>query len=173
MLRHERPHPPARRRVRRDQGAAAGGPQGAGLPQARVPGRGVRARAQADAAAGKAWHARLVCSRSYHRVWWALHGWGISNGWRLRRVHEAAEAETNDWYHYPSGRVYYTSLRKHMKELVQSTRRRSRSSTVSCAWYVMSCCHPAPFGRRGSAGGGVTDRYMIGVPHTGHCAAKG
>ena len=57
-------------------------------------------------------------SRSCHRVWWALHGWGISNGWRLRRVHEAAEAETNDWYHYPSGRVYYTSLRNHMKELV-------------------------------------------------------
>ena len=57
-------------------------------------------------------------SRSYHRVWWALHGWGITNGWRLRRVHEATEAEVNDWYHYPSGRVYYTPLRKHMKELV-------------------------------------------------------
>ena len=26
--------------------------------------------------------------RSYHRVWWALHGWGITNGWRLRCVHE-------------------------------------------------------------------------------------
>ena len=57
-------------------------------------------------------------SRSYHRVWWALHGWAISNGWRLRRVHEAAEAEGNNWYHYPNGRVYYTPLRKHMKELV-------------------------------------------------------
>ena len=57
-------------------------------------------------------------SRSYHRVWWAMHGWAISNGWRLRRVHEATEAEVNDWYHYPSGRVYYTPLRKHMKELV-------------------------------------------------------
>ena len=41
-----------------------------------------------------------------------------SNGWRLRRVHEAAEAEANDWYHYPSGRVYHTPLRTHMKELV-------------------------------------------------------
>ena len=56
--------------------------------------------------------------RSYHRVWWALHGWAISNGWRLRRVHEAAEAEGNDWYHYPNGHVYYTPLRTHMKELV-------------------------------------------------------
>lgn len=59
--------------------------------------------------------------RSYLRVWWALHGWGITNGWRLRRVWEAEDAESNDWYHYPSGRVFYTRLRAHMKELVTET----------------------------------------------------
>ena len=56
--------------------------------------------------------------RAYHRIWWALHGWGITNGWRLRRMYEATEAEADDWYQYPNGRVYYTPLRKHMKELV-------------------------------------------------------
>ena len=59
-------------------------------------------------------------SRSYHRVWWALQGWGITNSWRLRRVWEAEQAESNDWYHYPNGRVYYTPLRKHMRELVDA-----------------------------------------------------
>ena len=47
-----------------------------------------------------------------------LHGWSISNGWRLRRVWEAEQAETDDWWYYPSGRAYYTPLRAHMKELV-------------------------------------------------------
>ena len=56
--------------------------------------------------------------RSYLNVFWAYHAWSITNGWRNRRVDEAEEAETNDWYHYPNGRVYYTSLRQHMKELV-------------------------------------------------------
>ena len=59
--------------------------------------------------------------RSYHRVWWALHGWAITNGWRLRRVHEAEEAAADNWYHYPCGRVYYTPLRRHMKELLDQT----------------------------------------------------
>ena len=45
-------------------------------------------------------------------------GVGGSPSWRLRRVHEAEEAETNEWYHYPNGRVYYTQLRQHMKEVV-------------------------------------------------------
>ena len=56
--------------------------------------------------------------RSYLRVWWALHGWGISNGWRLRRVWEAEQAESDGWWFYPNGRAYYTPLRAHMKELV-------------------------------------------------------
>ena len=56
--------------------------------------------------------------RSYLNVWWALHGWGITNGWRLRRVYEAKLAETDDWWTYPNGRVHYTKLRNHMKELV-------------------------------------------------------
>ena len=52
-------------------------------------------------------------------MWWALHGWGISNGWRLRRVWEAEQAEADpDWWFYPNGRMYHTPLRKHMKELV-------------------------------------------------------
>ena len=34
--------------------------------------------------------------RSYHRVWWALHGWSISNGWRLRKMHEYEEAQSDD-----------------------------------------------------------------------------
>ena len=38
--------------------------------------------------------------------------------WRLRRVHEAALAEADEWWWYPNGRQYYTSLRQHMKELV-------------------------------------------------------
>ena len=56
--------------------------------------------------------------RSYLRVWWALHGWGITNGWRLRRVWEAEQGETDGWWFYPNGRAYYTPLRDHMKELV-------------------------------------------------------
>jgi hypothetical protein len=35
-------------------------------------------------------------------------------------VHEAEEAEANDWWHYPNGRVYYTPLRAHMKEVVDA-----------------------------------------------------
>jgi hypothetical protein len=35
-------------------------------------------------------------------------------------VYEAEEAEADGWYHYPSGRVYYTRLRAHMKEVVDA-----------------------------------------------------
>ena len=31
------------------------------------------------------------------------------------------QAEVDSWYTYPNGRVYYTSLRKHMTELVDET----------------------------------------------------
>ena len=57
-------------------------------------------------------------SRSYHRVWWSLHGWGITNGWRLRRAWEAEQAEDDGWWWYPNGRRYHTPLCQHMKELV-------------------------------------------------------
>eukprot|EP00966_Prymnesium_polylepis_P017159 395710-Prymnesium_polylepis.1 len=57
-------------------------------------------------------------SFSYLRVWWALHGWGITKGWHLRLVYEAELAETDDWWTYSNGRVHYTKLRNHMKELV-------------------------------------------------------
>ena len=34
-------------------------------------------------------------------------------------MHEAALAETDDWWTYPNGRQYYTPLRAHMKEVVE------------------------------------------------------